>query len=232
MKKIICLLLAVVTAVALAACAKKQEPSSTAPVTETTTVTAPETQAASDAPTDQAAPATEGTVEAAMIPGKLNFIDLEDRDPSVLRGLSIAGNRAGTSEFNAKDPATEGIRCIFMLNEWVELCPDADEDKTFVVWVLKHTEDQKSYETAEFSEEMPGFAAVCELAFEPDDDPGWPWGSFYLNPEEVEPGYFDLVFTCEGKAIATLLTRFYADTELDMKSDEELAQIMTGLVSQ
>ena len=52
------------------------------------------------------------------------------------------------------------------------------------------------------------------------------WGSFYLHPEECEPGYYDFVFTYEGKAIATLLTRFYNENELTVKSDAELEALM------
>ena len=52
------------------------------------------------------------------------------------------------------------------------------------------------------------------------------WGSFYLNKEECEPGYYDFVFTYEGKAIATLLTRFYNENELTVKSDAELEALM------
>ena len=52
------------------------------------------------------------------------------------------------------------------------------------------------------------------------------WGSFYLHPEECEPGYYDFVFTYEGKAIATLLTRFYNEDELTVKSDAELEALM------
>lgn len=41
--------------------------------------------------------------EAAKLTGRLNLIDLDDRDPSVLRGVTISGNCAGTAEgFTAK----------------------------------------------------------------------------------------------------------------------------------
>lgn len=37
---------------------------------------------------------------------------------------------------------------------------------------------------------------------------------------------YDFVFTYEGKAIATLVTRFYNDGELNSKSGEELEALM------
>ena len=59
-----------------------------------------------------------------------------------------------------------------------------------------------------------------------DNPDEWSWGEFYLHSEECEPGYYDFVFTYDGKAIATLLTRFYGVAELSGKSDEELEKLM------
>ena len=55
------------------------------------------------------------------------------------------------------------------------------------------------------------------------------WGSFYLNPADVKEGYYDLVFTVDGKASASVLARFYKPEELIEKSDAELEQIQKGL---
>ena len=75
---------------------------------------------------------------------------------------------------------------------------------------------------------MPNFANYCDLHYPVDEEnpDEYPWGSFYLNKEECEPGYYDFVFTYEGKAIATLLTRFYNENELTVKSDAELEALM------
>ena len=46
------------------------------------------------------------TAEGAKLNEKLNLINLDDRDPSVLRGVTIEGNCAGTAEgFNNKECA-------------------------------------------------------------------------------------------------------------------------------
>ena len=172
-----------------------------------------------------------GTVENAMIPGTLNFIELDDRDPSVLRGLRITSNRVGSSlenGINALPSSVDNIRCIFELNEWLEFYPDCDLEYGLRVWVLEHRDDQEYYETAKFSDLMSGFVTYCDLRPNPDAEEGGYWGSFYLNKEECEPGYYDFVFTYEGKAIATLLTRFYNENELTVKSDAELMEIMNG----
>lgn len=165
----------------------------------------------------------------AKLTGKLNLIELDDRDPSVLRGVTIKGNCAGSAEgFNNKESSLTDVRCVFELNEWVEFYPDTDKEYALRVWILKHRDDQEYYNTAKFSDLDPNFVNYCDLHYPVDEEnpDEWQWGSFYLNKEECEPGYYDFVFTYEGKAIATLLTRFYAENELTVKSDAELEALM------
>ena len=171
--------------------------------------------------------------EAAKLTGKLNLIELDDRDPSVLRGVAIKGNHAGSNDgikdgINGKESSLTDVRCIFELNEWIEFYPDIDKEYGLRVWILKHRDDQEYYNKAKFSDLDPNFANFCDLHYPEDaENPDeWYWGSFYLNPYECEPGYYDFVFTYEGKAVATLLTRFYAENELTVKSDAELEALM------
>ena len=168
----------------------------------------------------------------SMLPGKLYFFNLEDRDPSVLRGVKICGNVCGSTEFNvSREKGTDGIRCIFQMNEWVEFYPDTDATYGIKVWILEHREDQKSYETTQFSDLMPGFVQYCDLRYPEDEEnpDEWQWGSFYLNPDDCKPGYYDFVFVYEGKAIAKMITYFYADGEIQNKSDADLEKLMSGL---
>ncbi|MEE3460078.1 MAG: hypothetical protein VZQ75_09510, partial [Candidatus Faecousia sp.] len=149
--------------------------------------------------------------------------------PSVLRGVRINGLSVGTADsFNGREASLTDVRCIFELGEWVEFYPDTDAAYGLRVWILKHRDDQAYYNTCKFSDLMPNFANYCDLHYPEDaDNPDeWYWGSFYLNQEECEPGYYDFVFTYEGKAIAVLLTRFYAEGELSGKSDAELEALM------
>ena len=167
--------------------------------------------------------------EGAKLTGKLDLINLDDRDPSVLRGVTVKGNHAGGYDgINGKESSLTDVRCIFELNEWVYFCPDTDATYGLRVWILKHRDDQEYYNTAKFSELDPNFANYCDLHYPEDaENPDeTEWGSFYLNKEECEPGYYDFVFTYEGKAIATLLTRFYNENELTVKSDAELEALM------
>ena len=180
-----------------------------------------------DAQPDHQSGQDSGKPAGAMIPGKLNPIKLDDRDSSILRGVSLSGNRSGSTDFNRKPAAVEGIRCIFELNEYVQITPDTDQKEGLQVWVFQHKDDPAFYETAAFSDEKPGFVQFFELRVE-DPESNY-WGEFYLNNDELEPGYYDFVFTYQEKAIATLLTRFYKEGELENKSDSELEEIMKGL---
>jgi len=167
--------------------------------------------------------------EAAKLTGKMNIINLDDRDPSVLRGVVIKGTRAGTADgFNGKESSLTDVRCIFELNEWVYFYPDTDATYGLRVWILKHRDDQEYYNKAKFSDLDPNFVNYCDLHYPEDaENPDkMEWGSFYLNKEECEPGYYDFVFTYEGKAIATLLTRFYKEGELSSLSDDELEDLI------
>ena len=168
----------------------------------------------------------------SMLPGKLYFFNLEDRDPSVLRGVKICGNVCGSTEFNvSREKGTDGIRCIFQMNEWVEFYPDTDATYGIKVWILEHREDQRSYETTQFSDQMPGFVQYCDLRYPEDEEnpDEYQWGAFYLRPEDCKPGYYDFVYVYEGKAIAKMLTYFYADGEIQEKSDADLEKLMSGL---
>ena len=222
MKKLLILALALLMIVSLAAC-KGNDPGSAG--TNPPASSTGDNQQSGNSNTSQSG----NNAEAAKLTGKMNIINLDDRDPSVLRGVTIKGNQAGTADgFNSKESSLTDVRCIFELNEWVYFYPDTDATYGLRVWILKHRDDQEYYNTCKFSDLMPNFANYCDLHYPEDaENPDeMEWGSFYLNKEECEPGYYDFVFTYEGKAIATLLTRFYNENELTVKSDAELEALM------
>ncbi len=236
MKKTLAIILAVVLVLGLAACgssrttSQNNNPSSSGnnssnPSTNSTGDDQPSGNESGADNTSQSG----NNAEAAKLTGKMNIINLDDRDPSVLRGVAIKGNQAGTADgFNSKESSLTDVHCIFELNEWVYFYPDTDATYGLKVWILKHRDDQEYYNTCKFSDLMPNFANYCDLHYPEDaENPDeTEWGSFYLNPEECEPGYYDFVFTYEGKAIATLLTRFYKEGELSSLSDDELEDLI------
>ena len=228
MKKLLILALALLMIVSLVAC-KGNDPGSTGtnPPASSTGDNQPSGNESGADNTSQ----NGNNAEAAKLTGKMNIINLDDRDPSVLRGVTVKGNHAGSYDgINGKESSLTDVRCIFELNEWVYFYPDTDATYGLRVWILKHRDDQEYYNTAKFSDLDPNFANYCDLHYPEDaENPDeTEWGSFYLHPEECEPGYYDFVFTYEGKAIATLLTRFYNENELTVKSDAELEALINN----
>jgi hypothetical protein len=171
--------------------------------------------------------ATKADAQKAMIPGKLNFVNLKDGEQPVMTALTLKGNQVGSAEWNDRKPATEGIRCIFNLNEWIEFYPVTNAEYGIKVWIIKHKDDQSYYLKNKMRDITPGFVQGGDIRKDPDAEEGSPWGSMYVNPENAEPGYYDFVFTYEDKVFATMLTKFYKVDELDRKSDDELTDLMS-----
>ena len=222
MKKILAIALVLSLLFCLAACGGSDDGDATVPSADTNAVTQADTQ---DETTTKGA---DNAVSAALT-GKINVINLDDRDSSVLKGVKIVGNRAGSADdINGKESSLDDVRCIFEMNEWIEFYPDTDKEYALRVWILKHRADQEYYNDCKFSDLMPEFVQYCDLHYPEDNDnpDEWCWGSFYLNSEDCETGYYDFVFTYEGKAIATFVTRFYKEGELNDKSGTELEALM------
>ena len=169
-------------------------------------------------------------VQDTMVLGKLYFVNLKEGEQPVMTGLRLLGNHCGTEDFNNKPYAAEGIRSVFELNEWVEFYPQTNAEKGLKVMVFKHNADQSFYLKNTLNDKTPGYIQECDLNKDPEATN--PWGSFYLNPEEVNPGLYDFVFLNNNKVFATMLTNFYKNDELSEKSDAELEQLMTQRASQ
>lgn len=144
-----------------------------------------------------------------------------------MTALSLFGDRCGSESFNKKPYATEGIRCVFELNEWIEFYPQASAGSGIKVMVFKHMADQGFYLEKPLNDETPGYVLEYGLSKNPDEDDTYHWGSFYLNPDEVDPGYYDFVFVYNDKVFATMLTLFFKENEISDKSDSELERLMT-----
>ncbi len=177
-------------------------------------------------------PTVKGNNDADAVLGKLYFVNLKEGEQPVMSGLSLFGNRCGSKEFNNKPYAAEGIRSVFELDEWIEFHPQASAKTGIRVMVFKHNTDQGFYLKNALIDETPGYIQECELNRDPDAEETHHWGSFYLHPEEVEPGYYDFVFVYNNKVIATMLTRFYKPDDLLDKADSELESLMKQPVSQ
>lgn len=218
MKKLIGLMLALIMLVSFCACGSKIESPETTETQPYSESTLPEeiTESTSDAASSPALP--------AQLTGKLIYFNPEEDDTSVLRGISLGGNRSGSEEFNAKEPAAEGIRCIFELNEWITVNLDTDIESGISIYVFKHNEEAGNYEELIYQDNLPGLVTI----FTPEKNEEYNnWGEFYLSEDE-EPGDYDFVFVYGGKAVAELVTRMYNAGELESYSDAELEALMVG----
>ena len=171
-------------------------------------------------------------VEESTELGKLYFMNIKEGEQPVMTGLSLFGNRCGSVDFNHKPAAAEGIRSVFELDEWIEFHPEANAKTGIKVMVFKHKADQSFYLNNALNSETPDYIQECDLNKDPEAEESDHWGSFYMHPEEVEPGYYDFVFIYNNKVFATMLTKFYKPDELLEKSDSELEKLMKERVSQ
>ncbi len=162
---------------------------------------------------------TTTTKVTAKLSGELIHIPNDRTDMPVIRGISFAGNVLGSEEFNSKKPSLTDIRCIFAVGEEFTPTVDTDTKAGIEIYVLKHREDQSSYETETYSKHMNGLKAVYSLdnwkAFSPFDE------------DEYGPEDCDFIFVYDGTAFAKLYVRFlYYNEELKNKTDAELEQLM------
>ena len=159
-----------------------------------------------------------------LLPGELYQFDKDADGGPVIKGLTVKGNQVGTVEFNAKDPDVKGIRCIFQLDEWVEFYPDTSVNDGLWVYVYKHADDANVYTDMGFTEEDTKVLATCTLTKPEEAD--YQWGSLYVNPDNAQPGVYDIVFVKDGKAVAVMKANFFKEGELDGKSDDDLRGLM------
>ena len=166
-------------------------------------------------------------IQDTMVLGKLYFVNLKEGEQPIMTALSLYGNRCGSELFNNKPCATDGIRSVFELDEWIEFHPQAKAESGIKVVVFMHKEDQSFYQKNSLNDKTSGYIQECELNKDPDGEETSHWGSFYLHPEEVNPGYYDFVFVYKNKVFATMLTQFYKPEEIFGKSDSELEELMS-----
>lgn len=166
-------------------------------------------------------------IQETMVLGKLYFVNVKEGEKPIMTALSLFGNRCGSESFNHKPYAAEGIRSVFELDEWIEFYPQASAGSGIKVMVFKHQEDQGFYLKSSLNDKTPGYIQELDLNKDPEGDETSLWGSFYLHPEEVEPGYYDFVFIYKNKVFAIMLTHFFKPNEIYEKSDSELEKLMS-----
>ena len=96
-------------------------------------------------------------VQDTTVLGKLYFVNLKEGEQPVMTGLSLHGNTCGTGAFNSKPYATEGIRSVFELDEWIEFHPQARVGGGIKVMVFQHKADQSFYLKNALNDKTPGY---------------------------------------------------------------------------
>ncbi|MBQ2360708.1 MAG: hypothetical protein II398_07450, partial [Prevotella sp.] len=102
-------------------------------------------------------------IQDTMVLGKLYFVNIKEGEQPIMTALSLFGNRCGSESFNHKPYATEGIRSVFELDEWIEFYPQANAASGIKVMVFAHKEDQSFYTKNSLNNETPGYIQECEL---------------------------------------------------------------------
>ena len=202
MKKLLSILLCALMLLSLAACGGKGE--------------GPE---ASDKPKTTAEPATE-TLTESFETGRL-YLKIYSEQYGIT-GLSLSGNRAGDA-INSLEPAEHDIRAVFELNEWIEFRLVLGEDQSGVcdVYVCPHRDFYRYKKT--------DLAAVSVASVSVDYE-GEIEGSFYV-PSECAAGYYDVLFTMNGRIPAYTVIRVYPEGELENKTDAELAAMCEQIIN-
>ena len=215
MKKILALIISATMLLSLSSCANSNGTSTADKETTKDSVSGEDDGGNSDATKNNNSDA--GAI--VLLPGELYQFDKD-----VIKGITVKGNQLGSAGFNDKDPDVKGIRCIFQLNEWVEFYPDTSVNDGLWVYVYKHADDANVYTDMGFTEEDTKVLATCTLT-KPEEAANQ-WGALYLNPDNAQPGVYDIVFVKDGKAVAVMKANFFKEGELDGKSDDELRAMM------
>jgi len=220
MKRILALIISATMLLSLSSCANSNGTSTADKETTKDSVAGEDAGGNSDATKNNNSDA--GAI--VLLPGELYQFDKDADGGPVIKGLTLKGNQVGTADFNAKDPDVKGIRCIFQLDEWVEFYPDTSVNDGLWVYVYKHADDANVYTDMGFTEEDTKVLATCTL--EKPEEAGDQWGALYLNPENAQPGVYDIVIVKDGKAVAVMEAKFAKEGDLDGKSDDELRAMM------
>ena len=228
MKKVLCTLLALAMVISLAACGKKNDEKKDDTPTQAQSVeTTAETEAA---PTEAAtqADATEAEIEP-MVPGTLYQLNEEEGKDPVILGVGLDGNCAGESGgINGRETSDENIRSVFELNEWISIRLDTDKTSGIKAYVIPHQDDPATL-TDSFIAALDDKTPFVELnAPEGDVDS---WGDLYVNPEDWQPGSYDLVLADGMKPVARVLIELYPENDLSSKSDAELQKLMADAIA-
>lgn len=227
MKKVLCALLALAMVISLAACGKKNDTSEkkdddTSSQAQSVETTAEPTES------ETQADATQAQVEP-MVPGTLYQLNEEEGKDPVILGAGLDGNRSGDDGgINGRAPSFDNIRSVFELNEWISIRLDTDKTEGIKAYVIPHQDDPATL-TDSFIAALDDKTPFVELKA-PEGDAVY-WGELSVNPDDWQPGSYDLVLTDGMKPVARVLIELYKENDLASKSDAELQKLMADAIA-
>ena len=227
MKKVLCALLALAMVISLAACGTKNDTSEKKDVDTSSQAQSVETTA-EPAESETQADATQAQVEP-MVPGTLYQLNEEEGKDPVILGVGLDGNRSGDDGgINGRAPSFDNIRSVFELNEWISIRLDTDKTEGIKAYVIPHQDDPATL-TDSFIAALDDKTPFVELKA-PEGD-AVSWGELSVNPEDWQPGSYDLVLTDGMKPVARVLIELYKENDLASKSDAELQKLMADAIA-
>ena len=227
MKKVLCALLALAMVISLAACGKKNDTSEKKDDDTSSQAQSVETTA-EPAESETQADATQAQVEP-MVPGTLYQLNEEEGKDPVILGVGLDGNRSGDDGgINGRAPSFDNIRSVFELNEWISIRLDTDKTEGIKAYVIPHQDDPATL-TDSFIAALDDKTPFVELKA-PEGD-AVSWGELSVNPEDWQPGSYDLVLTDGMKPVARVLIELYKENDLASKSDAELQKLMADAIA-
>ncbi len=227
MKKVLCALLALAMVISLAACGKKNDTSEKKDDDTSSQAQSVETTA-EPAESETQADATQAQVET-MVPGTLYQLNEEEGKDPVILGVGLDGNRSGDDGgINGRAPSFDNIRSVFELNEWISIRLDTDKTEGIKAYVIPHQDDPATL-TDSFIAALDDKTPFVELKA-PEGD-AVSWGELSVNPEDWQPGSYDLVLTDGMKPVARVLIELYKENDLASKSDAELQKLMADAIA-
>ena len=227
MKKVLCALLALAMVISLAACGKKNDTSEKKDDDTSSQAQSVETTA-EPAESETQADATQAQVEP-MVHGTLYQLNEEEGKDPVILGVGLDGNRSGDDGgINGRAPSFDNIRSVFELNEWISIRLDTDKTEGIKAYVIPHQDDPATL-TDSFIAALDDKTPFVELKA-PEGD-AVSWGELSVNPEDWQPGSYDLVLTDGMKPVARVLIELYKENDLASKSDAELQKLMADAIA-
>ncbi len=157
-------------------------------------------------------------------PQNVQLGTLQVFDKSAITALRIESDNGGS--LNDRQRATTGICSIFECGEFLWFYPVSDAD-SFNVYYLCHDE------TLDYSKRDAKWAdSDCDFFLELHNpkDPDSYWGADYID-DNLQPGYYDMLFTANGKIAAVMTFQIFEKGELSSLTWDERVQLNDGTAS-